>query len=222
MLDRLRNNLGLKLLALVLAVGAWAYFRFAASPAIAAHFDQQLSVPIVAVGLSADEIARYPDKQAVVTIVSPRGATSPVRPDDLRAVLDLAGREAGVHAVPITIIAPRLEVKQVSPSSETLTIERVQNHTVPVSVRYVGDPRAVVSDGVSFEPKSVAVRGAADDLGRVAAARVDVQLPSQAGRVDAMMRAVPTDARGDEVNGVSVAPNLVRVRATFRPAQKGP
>ena len=220
MLDRLRNNLGLKVLALALAVGAWAYFRFAASPAIAAHFDQQLSVPIVTIGLAPDEVARYADKQAVVTIESPRGATSPVRPDDLRAVLNVTGRAPGIHSVPITIIAPRLEVKSVAPASETLEIDRIASRTVPLAVRYTGEPRGLVTGGAQLEPASVAVRGPGEVLGAVTGARVEVAFPTQAERLDAMERVVAVDARGDEVAGVTVSPNAVRVRATFRTAQK--
>ena len=220
MLERLRNNLGLKALALALAVGAWAYFRFAANPAIAAHFDQQLSVPIVVAGLASDEIARFPDKQAVVTIVSPRGATTPIRPDDLRAVLDLSGRPPGVHAVAISVIAPRLEVKSVTPASETLQIERISTRSLPVAIRYTGDTHGIVTEGVHVQPDVVGIRGATGDLERVTTVRLDVPLPQNAEHYDAMLRPVAVDAHGDDVANVTVAPNLVRVRATFHAAQR--
>jgi hypothetical protein len=34
----IRKNFGLKLLAVILAIIGWAYFRFAANPAFIAHF----------------------------------------------------------------------------------------------------------------------------------------------------------------------------------------
>ena len=219
MLERLRNNLELKVLALILAIGAWGYFRFAANPAIAAHFDQQLSVPLVTTGLSPDEIARFGDKQAIVTIVSPRGATTPVRPDDLRAVLNLAGRGPGVYSVGVTVIAPRLEVKSVAPPTETLQIETIDGRQVQVAVRYTGDPHGLVTLSVRTDPATATVRGASSDVARVANVRVDVPFPAGGERVDGMMRTVAVDARGDEVLGVSVTPNLVRARANFHPAR---
>ncbi len=220
MLDRLRNNLGLKVLALAVAVGAWGYFRFAANPAIAAHFDQQLSVPIVTSGLGSDELARFADKEALVTIVSPRGASTPIRPDDLRAVLNLAGRGPGVYSVTVTVIAPHLEVKSVAPASETLQIESIAGRELPVAVRYTGDEHGLVTSTVRADPGTLTVRGATSDLARVASLRVDLTFPSGPGRVDSMLRAVPVDARGDEISGLSVAPNLVRVRAAFHQAQR--
>ncbi len=219
MLERLRNNLELKVLALILAIGAWGYFRFAANPAIAAHFDQQLSVPLVTTGLSPDEIARFGDKQAIVTIVSPRGATTPVRPDDLRAVLNLAGRGPGVYSVGVTVIAPRLEVKSVAPPTETLQIETIDGRQVQVAVRYTGDPHGLVTSSVRTDPATATVRGASSNVARVANVRVDVPFPAGGERVDGMMRTVAVDARGDEVLGVSVTPNLVRARANFHPAR---
>lgn len=220
MLERVRNNLGLKVLALAVAIGAWGYFRFAANPAIAAHFDQQLSVPIVTSGLGVDEIARFADKQALVTIVSPRGASTPIRPDDLRAVLNLAGRGPGVYSVTVTVIAPHLEVRSVAPASETLQIETIDGRQLPVAIRYTGDQHGLVTSTVRVEPETATVRGATSDLARVTSLRVEVPFPAGPERVDSMLRAVPIDARGDEVAGVSVAPNLVRIRAAFHSAQR--
>lgn len=222
MLERFRNNLGLKALSLALAIGAWAYLRFAANPAIAAHFDEQLSVPIVTTGLAPDQVARFADKQTVVTIVTPGDGTGPVRPDDLRAVLNLAGRGPGVYSIPITVIAPRLEVRSVAPSSETLQIERIEGRRLPVAIRYTGDQRGIVIERARVAPDSAMVRGATSELARVASVRIDVPLPAGTQRQTyvAMLRAVAIDPRGNEVIGVQVAPNLVQVRASFGPAAR--
>ncbi len=64
----IRKNFGLKVLSLALAIVGWAYFRFASNPVIAAHFDQQISVPIVAANLPVGYIAHFTEKDAVVTV----------------------------------------------------------------------------------------------------------------------------------------------------------
>lgn len=46
MLQALRQNFGLKLFSLALAVGGWAYFRFLAAPSLTAQFDERLGVPL--------------------------------------------------------------------------------------------------------------------------------------------------------------------------------
>jgi hypothetical protein len=219
-LDRLRNNLGLKLLALAFAVAAWAYLRLTPNPIIAARFVQQFSVPISTIGLSPDYVARFSDKEAIVAIDQPRGGT-PIKPDAVRAVLNLNGRGPGVYNVPLEVIAPKLEIKSLSPASVTLSVERIEERSLAVALHYVGDPRKnVVVEHVAVEPAHATLRAPSSDLDRVASVRVDVPLPSNPSTFDAMVRPVATDQQGAEVANVAVAPNLLRVRATFGPGER--
>ena len=64
MLNLLKNNFGLKVLAVGLALAAWGYFHLAAAPGTLARFDQTLVVPIVVTGLKPGYQARYDDKTA--------------------------------------------------------------------------------------------------------------------------------------------------------------
>lgn len=219
MLDRLRHNLGLKLLSLAFAIAAWGYFRLTPNPVIAARFVQQLSVPISATGLGPDFVARYSEREALVAVAQPRGGAA-IKPDALRAVLDLAGRGPGVYNVPLEVIAPKLEIKSLSPASVTLSVERIEERNLPVTLHYVGDLRNnVVVERVTVVPSHATLRAPSGDLERVASVRVDVPLPAGPSTFDMMVRPFAGDQRGAEVDGVAVAPNLVRVRATFRPAQ---
>ncbi len=214
MLDRLGNNIGLKLLSLGVALALWAYLRLTPNPVIAARFEQQVSVPITTTGLATDEIAHLTDHQAVVAIaVPPAGA--PIKPDDVRAVLDLAARGPGVYNVPVEIIAPKYDIKSLSPATVTLSIERIETRTLPLSIHYTNDRRNLVVGPVSLTPSAASVRGPASLLVRVASLRVDVPLTNEPARLDAMLRPAASDERGNEVSGLTVSPNLVRVRARF-------
>lgn len=220
MLERLRNNLGLKLLALAFAVAAWAYLRLSPNPIIAARFIQQFSVPISTIGLSSDYVARFTDKEAVVAIDQPRGG-APIKPDAVRAVLNLAGRGPGVYNVPVEVIAPKLEIKSLSPASITLSIEKIEERSLAVVPHYIGDPRKnVVVERVAVAPQYATLRAPSSDLNRVVSVRVDVPLPSSPSSFDAMVRPVAADQQGAEVENVAVAPNLLRVRATFGPGER--
>jgi hypothetical protein len=116
-----RKNFGLKVLALGIAVLAWAYVRFAGNPVIAARFDQELSVPITVAGLPDGYRAQLTDRQALVTIASPRNG-SVATTASIRAVVNVAGHPAGIYSVPIEIVAPDLEVKSARPTSTTVEI----------------------------------------------------------------------------------------------------
>ncbi len=221
MLDRIRNNLGLKLLSIAIALVGWAYLRLTPNPVIAARFVQTITVPIATTGLPPDEVARIADKQAVVVIDVPRGGVA-VEPREVRAVLDLAARGPGVYNVPLEVIAPKFTIKSLSPASVTLAVERIEQRTVPVALHYGGNVRGnVVVSNVQVEPSYATLRAPTSDLEKVASVQVDIPLPNAPSLFDAMVRPVATDEHGSEVGTVAVEPNLLRVRARFVPADRG-
>ena len=219
MLQAIRKNFGLKLLAVALAVTAWAYFHFSAAPSITAHFDEQLSVPITVTGLQAGFATQYTDRTAIVTVETPRNG-APVKPEQLQAVVDLADRTApGIVNVPVKIVAPDLVIKSFAPASVTLMVDRIAVRNFPVSIGYSGGNGSLVVVSSTVDPKVTTVRGIATDLAKVAAVKIDIPLGgSKPGELDAMIRPIVADVHGGDVANVQVSPNLVRVRARFAAA----
>ncbi len=213
----IRRNFVLKLLALAIAIVGWAYFRFATNPVISARFDQQLSVPIVAANLPDGYVAHFPEKEAVVTIATRRGAP-PIKPDEIKAVLDLSNRTTGVYNIPLQLVAPTLVVQSLSPASVSLTIERIESRVLPLAVHYRGQrPSGVVVGSVTMQPATVVVHGATGALGQISTVRVDVPIPGAPGNFDEMVRPRAVDSFGQEIPGLDVAPDLVRVQIQFIP-----
>ena len=222
MVNVLRNNFGLKVLSLALAIVAWAYFHLAASPAAIARFDQTLSVPIVVTGLRPGLQVRYTEKVATVVIQVPRNGTA-IRPDQVQAVLDLSDlTDAGYHNVPVKIVAPDIAIQSLSPASVTLSVDRIEERVVPVGIDYVGDRRGIVVDAAAVTPATTTIRGVAGELARVSAVHVVIPLPGKPQRFDAMLRPTPSDASGAEIPNIEVSPNLVRARATFVSSEGAP
>ena len=212
----IRHNFGLKVLSVLLAVVGWSYFRFASNPVIAARFDQQLSVPITAANLQPGFIARFPDKAAVVT-VEPKRGEPPIRPNEIKAVLDLGKLGAGVYNVPVQLVAPSVVVRSLSPASVTLTVEKIDQKLFPVAMYYGGQANVVVSRS-TITPSNVTVRGPTDDLAQVATVRIDMPLNNPQPSLDEMIRPIAVNSAGEEIRDVQVVPNLVRVQAQFLPA----
>jgi YbbR domain-containing protein len=214
-LNLLKNNFGLKILAVGLALAAWGYFHLAAAPGTTARFDQSLVVPIVVTGLKTGYQARYAEKVATVVIEVPRNGQS-VKPDQVQAVLDVGELvDPGFHNVPVKIVSPDLAIKSLSPASVTLSLDRLEARSVPVSFDYVGDRRGIVVESAQVNPAATTIRGVAADLSRVTGVRVEIPIPGKPQQFDSMIRPTPTDARGDEVANVQVSPNIVRVQARF-------
>lgn len=215
MLQAIKRNFGLKVLALALAVTAWAYFHFSAASSITAHFDQQFSVPIVVSGLRPGLVASYDERMAIVSVEVPRNGP-PIKTDQVQAVLDLTDRpDPGIMNLPVKIVAPDLVIKSLSPGSVTLSVDRLETRTVPVSISYAAGNGSLVVDSSTVNPSVTTVRGIANDLAKVDMVKIEIPLGTKPGNFDAMVRPVAADARGNEVANTQVSPNLVRVRARF-------
>ena len=211
----IRKNFGLKVLSLSLAIIGWAYFRFATNPVIAARFDQQISVPIVAANLPVGYVAHFTDKEAVVTVAFKRGEP-PIKPEEIKAVLDLSNRTAGVYNIPVQLVAPNIVVQSLSPASVSLTVERIDERTIGLAFHYVGNPQnAIVVGDARMTPSIATLHGPTSLISQVASIRLDVPLPAAPQAYDAMVRPVPVSSLGQEISGVEVAPDLVRVQIHF-------
>ena len=219
MLLAIRRNFGLKALAVALAITAWAYFHFSAAPSITAHFEQQLTIPIVASGLHEGLVATgYSDHTAIVTVEVPRNGP-PIKPEQISAVLDLNDRtDPGIVNVPVRIVAPDLVIKSLSPASVTLDVDRIETRLVAVSISYTGGNGSLVVESSTVNPTLTTVRGIASDLAKVDVVRIEIPMGTKPGDFDAMIRPVAADTRGSDLPGVQVSPNLVRVRARFTPS----
>ncbi len=217
----IRRNLGLKLLSVALAVIGWAYVRFAGNSALSSHFTQQLSIPIATVGVPVGEIPEFAEREAVVTIATKPGSPA-VKPDEIKAIVDLSGKGPGVYTLPVQIVGPPVEVQSLSPASVTITVEQLITRMMPVAVHYVGTPqRGVVVLSASTVPAEVTVRGPAQRVAAIASVRVDVPVPSQPGAYDAMVRPASVDARGRAIPNLQVSPDLVRVRVRSGRTESG-
>lgn len=214
----IRKNFTLKLLALGLALVGWAYLRFTGNPVAAARSAQQISVPITAANLPVGYVAHFTEREAVVTVEQGRG-DAPVKPDDVKAVLDLSSKGPGVYNVPVTLVAPAVAVQSLSPASVTLTVERIETRAFAPSIHYSGSESGVVVANSQLRPATVTVAGATTMLAQVAAVHLDVTLPSEPKSLDEMVRPVAVNASGQEVTGLVVSPDLVRVQIRFTAGQ---
>jgi YbbR domain-containing protein len=214
-MELLRRNFGLKLLAVGLAIVGWAYFHFANPILATGQSDQQLSVPIVSVNLPLGYVAHFTDRQAVVTVATKRGEPA-VKPDQIKAVIDLSNKGSGIYNVPVQLVAPDVAVGSLSPASVTLTIERVEERTFPIIVHYVGSPAGgIVVNAPQVRPNVAKVRAATSALEQVSAVHVDIAMPNEPRTLDEMVRPIAVDASGAEVADLAVSPDLVRVQMRF-------
>lgn len=214
-MEIIRKNFTLKVLALALAIVGWAYFRFTGNPLVTTADVSHLSIPITAVNLPSGYVAQYADHDAEVTVESKRGEPA-VKPEEIKAVLDLSNKSTGVYNVPVQLVDPGVAVASLSPASVTLTIEAIEQRSFPITVHYVGTQTSgIVVSALQILPQTALVRAPTSLLAQVSAVHADVALPNQPKAIDEMVRPIAVDEAGAELAGLSVTPNLVRVQTHF-------
>jgi hypothetical protein len=163
-------------------------------------------------------VASYDEHTAIVTVEVPRNGP-PIKPDQIQAVLDLNDKpDPGIMNLPVKIVAPDLVIKSLSPASVTLSVDRLETRTVPVSISYADGNGSLVVESSTVNPSVTTVRGIANDLAKVDVVKIEIPLGTKPGSFDAMVRPIAADAHGNEVANTQVSPNLVRVRARFAPS----
>jgi YbbR domain-containing protein len=160
------SNFGLKVLALVIALGLW----------LGGHRDIErvVEVPVEFRNIPSDLMVMDNRVDYVVLRLSgPRTLVSTIDSDDLKLSLDLKGAKSGSASYPLgsgSFNIPRgVAVSRITPPVVQLRMEPVIKRTLPVTARFSGKP----SDGFKISettvlPESVAVQGPADEVRRLA------------------------------------------------------
>ena len=151
----LLHNLGLKLTALLLAIGLWLAVASNPSSEVA------LSVPIILRSMPADvEVSSEKIPEAQVRIRGPERVMRRLQASDVHVEIDVGGTKPGERTFDLTraiSVPDRLEVAQVVPSEVHLVFDTRAVRTVPVKPRVIGTFAAgyeigqIVSDPANVE-----------------------------------------------------------------------
>jgi YbbR domain-containing protein len=160
LVQRVRRNLGLRAIALVLALGLW-FFVNAGQRGMLAPMRVPISYRQLPHGLV---IVNQRPESVQIEVRGPRTLLSLLDPDRMLLRLDLSGVTPGQAVFkigPEMFNVPRqTDVARISPSQIVLDIDRIAERQVPVHVNLQGQPAAgyrVAS--VKANPSAVTIRG---------------------------------------------------------------
>jgi YbbR domain-containing protein len=206
------SNLGLKALALIIAVGLW----------VAGHRDTEraLEVPLEFRNIPADlMVLDNRVDYVVLRVMGPRTSVSTLDADNLKLSLDLDGAKSGLLSYPLTandFNVPRgVTVARITPPVVHLRLEPVAKRTLPVSVRLSGKPMAGYRIArTSVRPESVAVQGPAEEVRRMTAVEtVPVDVEEGRGGIKRRVRL------SNDGKPLSIVPDQVEVVVTIEEEQ---
>ncbi|MBZ0294345.1 MAG: hypothetical protein K8L99_17415 [Anaerolineae bacterium] len=148
-----------------------------------------------------------------VNVRGPESSITQLSSDDIQVQADLSGRGPNSYRVDLTPIVSRRVVADTSPRQITVTLEEAREQLVEVQANVTeSPPRGYQLGGtITFEANQVLVSGPVSLVQQVIAAQVDLDLSQQRNTYSADSRLVAVDTEGNEVDGVTLDPALVRV-----------
>lgn len=207
------QNLGLKILALVLAGFFWVFVVVSTS--------QVRSFPVE--GGLLPEVFNLPEGLVVagelpevsLKLNADKGVFDVLTKDNFAIFVDLKGRSEGEHEVKITATMerPDVTIQRVEPSVATVKLEGVASKMVGVRVKVEGEAAESFRVGEPIlEFTEVAVKGAASRVNEVSEAVVTVTLSGEEeGDVLKTWPMEAVNAMGEVVGGIGLASERVAV-----------
>jgi len=168
----LLHNLGLKLTALLLAIGLWLAVASSPSSEVA------LSVPIILRSMPRDvEVSSEKIPEAQVRIRGPERVMRRLQASDVHVEIDVSGMKPGERTFDLTraiSVPDRLEVAQVVPSEVHLVFDIRSVRSVPVKPRVIGTFAAGYGIGqVESDPANVELIGPKKQVDAIESAVTD-------------------------------------------------
>lgn len=215
-----RDNWGLALLSLVLAISLWIFVTDRDDPERTARFSSAIPVECVNVPLGKAVAPSCSETKSVtVRVRAPESVFDRLTADDFRASADLSEvmTDEATVTVRVESTEPRVEIVDVTPNQITVGLENVTSRTVPVRTRLVGTPpRGFEAEEMTLDPEEAIVTGPESLVGRVAAVETDVNLTNRRTAFDETLLLQARDELGGNIQGVNVDPESVSVHGEIR------
>jgi len=206
------QNLGLKIVALVLAVAAWWFVT--GESKVLVSFTVPLEIRNVPKGLT---MTNKPEREVEVRLSGPSSLLSGLRPSEISAGVDLtaarSGRQIFTMDDRLVKVPPGIKVQRIFPSSIEVILDRTEQRVIPVSVR-IGGGAAVRKRvaKVEIDPLSVEIEALPEVFTRMPVVYTEEVVPERTEGVYSTIARVETREPHARIVG---DPN-VRVKIHFR------
>lgn len=206
------RNLGLKALALALAVAAWWFV--AGESKVLVGVTVPLEIRNVPKGLT---LTNKPERQVEVRLSGPSSLLSGIRPAEISAGVDLTAAREGRQSFTMddraVKVPPGIKVQRIFPASVEVVLVRTERRSVPVSVRLGGEGalrRRVAK--VEIDPPSLEVEALPEEFARMPVLYTEEVVP---GRTDGVFSGIARVETRETHAKIVGNPN-VRIKIHFR------
>ena len=206
------QNLGLKVLALALAVSGWWFV--AGESKVLVSFTVPLEIRNVPKGLT---MTNKPEREVEVRLAGASSLLSGLRPSELSAGVDLATAHAGRQYFTLddraVKVPPGIKVQRIYPNSIEVVLDRTERRMIAVTARIGGGAalRKRIAK-LEIDPPSVEVEALPEEFARMPVVYTQEVVPDRTDGVFSAIARVETR----EAHAKIVGNPSVRVKIEFR------
>ncbi|BCX04489.1 MAG: hypothetical protein KatS3mg053_2427 [Candidatus Roseilinea sp.] len=210
----LANNVGLMILALLLALFVWGVGSLQQDPIV----DNTLSAPVVIVAPPAPNqtiSASTLPPTVTVQIRAPRSTFESLGAGGVQVPVDLSQLGVGRHVVKLdpVIRAEPSRLLSSRPLTASVTIEQIAEASFPIRVVVEGTPAIGYQAQLpSVEPIQATITGTQQVISRVASVDAVINVEGARSSIQQTVRLVARDRDGQAVSNVSITPSTAAVR----------
>lgn len=213
------NDTMLKVVALICALLLWFYAEAQENPSK----ERQLTVPVQYINLAEDYVVENPHQSVQVIVKGNETDIMSLRSDDFTAVVDLSGATMGSASYPVAVNSTAVSERfTYMPDKVTVSIDQIQQKTVPVHLRTDGAVAQYYElQHTDVQPDSVTIRGTGKRLAEITAvetAVVDIAGLKQYTELETML-VLPEGVTVQNNEGVFSAEGKVAVLLSVQPVQ---
>ena len=224
----LSNNLGYKLLSLLLAILLWNYVIATNTSITRNKTIYNLTGTVSGLSTLADNklaLSQSPEEALTgitVTVEAPQADYSRVSSDNVQVALDLSSvRAVGTQEVPLRATSSYGRVRSISPETLTLTFENLDSRNVAVNSVVEGEADGYWYNVSRSNPSILTISGAASVVQSITSARVVADVTGMTSStitarpyalLDAAGKEIPQDMLNCSTSSISVSVDIYPCR----------
>lgn len=200
-----------KIISVVVACALWLYVINEQNPPIETTFN----ITVEQHNLGPKLIVTGMPEKVKLKVRAPRTVLSKISASDLKAYVELKGREEGKYSLPIQASIPQvLEIIDMQPNNVNLQLDKAMQRVLPVDINFVGNIASNVTVGKTIvSPNEVVVSGGGSKVSSVAKVIAYLDLNDQDKDFNKELKLVALDSKNTIVEDVSIQPDKVSVSA---------